>query len=131
MRLDWPRQGMGASPTEIQKIAAEFFIIPQVHEYELLPAQEQSADDGDDGDDPYPDVDMYDDCDIPFDVVWGHLSSDGSGVADNFSVGDDGGIDRSGNAEVSDAEDELVVLGRGQRKKIAVRRYQGPIWEEH
>jgi hypothetical protein len=40
-----------------------------------------------------------------------------SGVAHNFSIGDDGGIARSGNAEASDAEDEPVVLGRGQRKK--------------
>ncbi|KAJ6549874.1 hypothetical protein B0H19DRAFT_1159936 [Mycena capillaripes] len=92
---------------------------------------EQPADDGDDGDDPYPGVDVYDDCDIPLEVVLGHLSSGGSGIADNFAVGDDGGITRSGNAEASDAEDEPVVLGRGQRKKTVARRYQGPIWEEH
>ena len=93
--------------------------------------QDQLADDRDDGDDPYLDVEVYDDCDIPFDVVSGHFSSGGSGIADNFSVGDDGGIARSGNAEASDAEDEPVVLGRGQRKKTAACRYQGPIWDEH
>jgi hypothetical protein len=76
-------------------------------------------------------VDVYDDCDIPLDVVSDHLCSSGSGVADNFSVSDDGGIARSGNAEASDAEDEPVVLGRGQRKKTVARRYQGPVWEEH
>ncbi len=47
---------------------------------------------------------------------------------------------RSGIAEASDAEDdesgsavnsEPAALGRGQRKKIAARRYQGPAWEEH
>jgi hypothetical protein len=94
--------------------------------------QEQSADDGDDGDDPYPDVDVYDDCDIPLDVVSSHLSLGGSGVAENFSIGEDGGIARSGNAEASDAEEEEpVILGRGQRKKTVARRYQGPVWEEH
>jgi hypothetical protein len=59
----------------------------------------------------------------------------GSGVAANFSVDANGGITRSGDAEASDAEpeesDEAAVLGRGQRRKIAVRRYQGPAWEEH
>ncbi|KAJ6529677.1 hypothetical protein B0H19DRAFT_1082786 [Mycena capillaripes] len=95
-------------------------------------AQEQPpTDDGDDGDDPYPDADVYDDCDIPLEVVSEHLSSGGAGVADNFAVSDDGGITRSGNAEASDAEEEPVVLGRGQRRKIVARRYQGPIWEEH
>ncbi|KAJ6526449.1 hypothetical protein B0H19DRAFT_1275799 [Mycena capillaripes] len=85
----------------------------------------------DDGDDPYPDADVYDGCDIPLEVVSEHLSSGGAGVADNFAVSNDGGITRSGNAEASDAEEEPVVLGRGQRKKIVACRNKGQIWEEH
>ncbi|KAJ7885678.1 hypothetical protein B0H14DRAFT_3431630 [Mycena olivaceomarginata] len=37
-------------------------------------------------------------------------------------------------AAVDDAEEESdapVVLGRGQRRKIVARRYQGPAWEKH
>jgi hypothetical protein len=84
----------------------------------------------------YLESNVYDDCDIPLDVVSDHLLSGGSSIADNFVVGNDGGIARSGNAEASDAEadepdDEPVVLGRGQRKKIVAQRYQGLAWEEH
>jgi hypothetical protein len=63
------------------------------------------------------------------DVVSVHLASGGSGVEANFS----GGITRSGDAEASDAEPEESgeVLGRGQRRRVAARRYQGPAWEEH
>ncbi|KAF7366573.1 DDE superfamily endonuclease [Mycena sanguinolenta] len=81
---------------------------------------------------------VYDDCDIPLDVVSDHLLSGHSAVTKNFAIADDGGISRSGNAEASDAEDNEesvdavpLVLGRGQRKKIPARRYLGPIWEEH
>jgi hypothetical protein len=85
---------------------------------------------------------VYDDCDIPVSVVSDHLLSGGISVADNFVVGNDGGITRSGNAEASEAEDEKddtkdekdgapAVLGRGQRKRITAWRYQGPAWEEH
>ncbi|KAJ6561308.1 hypothetical protein B0H10DRAFT_2041511 [Mycena sp. CBHHK59/15] len=93
-------------------------------------------DNGDDDEDPYPDPDVYDDCDIPLNVVSDHLLSGGSSIAANFAVDENGGIARSGNAETSDAEAEesdeaLVVLGRGQRRKIVARRYQGPAWEEH
>ncbi|KAJ6548589.1 hypothetical protein B0H19DRAFT_1299413 [Mycena capillaripes] len=84
-----------------------------------------------DGDDPYPDADVYDDCNIHLEVISEHLWPGGAGVTDNFAVSDDGGITRSGNAEASDAEEEPVVLGRGQRRKIVAHRYQGPIWEEH
>jgi hypothetical protein len=41
---------------------------------------------------------------------------------------------RSGKAEASDAEEEVVAptaLGRGQRKKVVAKRYEGPAWEEH
>ena len=88
-----------------------------------------------DGDNPYQGADVYDDCDVPLDVVAAHLASGGSGIAANFSVDTNGGITRSGDAEASDAEpeepDEPTALGGGQRKKIAARRYQGPAWEEH
>ncbi|KAF8174979.1 hypothetical protein K438DRAFT_2047775 [Mycena galopus ATCC 62051] len=72
---------------------------------------------------------VYDNCDVPLDVVVGYLNR--SSGATNFAVGDDGGITRSGNAEASDAEeDDSVdaappVLGRGQRKKIPTSRYEG------
>ncbi|KAJ6464630.1 hypothetical protein C8R47DRAFT_69088 [Mycena vitilis] len=92
------------------------------------------ADGGDAGsDDPYANVDVYDDCDIPLDIVAAHLSSRGSSVAANFVVDADGGIARSGDAEASDGEveAEAVPLGRGQRKKTVSRRFQGPAWEEH
>jgi hypothetical protein len=94
-----------------------------------------AADGNDDGEeDPYSGPDVYDDCDIPLAVVSDHLRSGGSSVSANFSIGDEGGIVRSGNAEVSDAEEESnapVVLGRGQRRKMPATRYQGPVWEEH
>jgi hypothetical protein len=69
----------------------------------------------------------------PLDVVSAHLASGGSGVEANFSVDANGGITRSGDAEASDAEPEESgeVLGRGQRRRVAARRYQGPAWEEH
>jgi hypothetical protein len=91
--------------------------------------------DNGDGDDPFQGADVYDDCDIPLAVVSDHLLSGGS-LAANFVVGVEGGITRCGDAEASDAEqDESEVepagLGRGQRRKIAARRYQGPAWEEH
>ncbi|KAJ7762101.1 hypothetical protein B0H16DRAFT_1455723 [Mycena metata] len=83
-------------------------------------------------DDPFEgDVAVYDDCDIPLDVVSAHLTSSGSSIATNFSVSANGGITRSGDAEASDAEEEVAPLGRGQRRKIVARRYQGALWEEH
>jgi ABC-type transporter Mla maintaining outer membrane lipid asymmetry ATPase subunit MlaF len=76
-----------------------------------------------------------DDCDVPVDVVVAHITSATSAIADNFAVADDGSIMRAGNAEMSDAEEEEAVLptvlGRGQRKKIGARRYNGPAWEGH
>ena len=87
-----------------------------------------------DVEEPYGDT-LYNDCDVPLGVLSYHLLSGRSSVADNFIVGDDGGIPRSGNAEASEAKDESddvpVALGRGQRKRIAAQRYQGPAWEEH
>jgi hypothetical protein len=96
---------------------------------------------------PYADLDVYDDCDVPLDVVSDVLDPRRSTVAANFSVDENGGISRSGSAEdpeadsESDLESDLdvnaesdvepVVLGRGQRKKTVSKRYQGPIWEEH
>ncbi|KAF8135887.1 hypothetical protein K438DRAFT_1786774 [Mycena galopus ATCC 62051] len=67
--------------------------------------------------------DVYDDCDIPLDVV--------SGL-----VGDDGGLTRAGDAEKSDPEleDADVVppaLGHGQCKKVANTRYGTALWEKH
>ncbi|KAJ6456514.1 hypothetical protein C8R45DRAFT_580223, partial [Mycena sanguinolenta] len=84
----------------------------------------------------YANREVYDDCDVPLSIVSAHLSAHGSSVETNFAVGDDGGITRSGNAETSEAEDEEddmppPVLGRGQRKRVPARRYQGPVWEEH
>ena len=86
----------------------------------------------------YTNREVYDDSDVPLDVVSDHLLSGGSAVATNFAVAEDGGISRSGSAEASEDEDEdegedgePPVLGRGQRKRIPVRRYQGPVWEEH
>ncbi|KAJ6489087.1 hypothetical protein C8R45DRAFT_1143598 [Mycena sanguinolenta] len=86
----------------------------------------------------YTTCEVYDDCDIPLDVVSDLLRSGGSSVASNSTVSDDGGIARYGNAEASNAEDgegpvdaAPPALGRGQRKKIAARRYLGPVWEEH
>ncbi|KAJ6623830.1 hypothetical protein B0H10DRAFT_2213202 [Mycena sp. CBHHK59/15] len=67
---------------------------------------------------PFLDVDVYDDCDIPFDVA-------------------SGGLARAGDAEKSDAEAEEeapiapVALGRSQRKKMGTMRYQAALWEEH
>ncbi|KAJ6510916.1 hypothetical protein C8R45DRAFT_921615 [Mycena sanguinolenta] len=77
---------------------------------------------------------VYNDCDVPLDVVSGYLVSDGSSVANNFAVGDDCGITRSGNAEASDAEDEeepadaaAPILGRGRRNRVPTRRYEGTV----
>ncbi|KAF7330683.1 DDE superfamily endonuclease [Mycena sanguinolenta] len=84
----------------------------------------------------YSNREVHDDSDVPLDVVSGYLGSNGSSVATNFAVSDDGGITQSGSAEASDAEDadeptsmDTVppVLGRGQRKKIATRRYRGAV----
>ncbi|KAF8146261.1 hypothetical protein K438DRAFT_1781135 [Mycena galopus ATCC 62051] len=89
---------------------------------------------------PFQDTKVYDDCDIPLDVVSDLLISGGSAIGTNFSVDENGGITRSGSAEDVDAESESesevqsvapAILGRGQRKKIVAKRYQGPIWEEH
>jgi hypothetical protein len=100
---------------------------------EMDPTSEEP--DHGDGDDLYQGADVYDDCDVPLDVVLAHLALGGSGVVANFSVDANGGITWSGDTEASDAEpeesDEPAVLRRGQRRKIAVRRYQGPAWEEH
>ncbi|KAJ6458729.1 hypothetical protein C8R45DRAFT_942566 [Mycena sanguinolenta] len=68
----------------------------------------------------------------------GYFFSNGSSIASNFAVGDDGGITRSGNAEASDAEAEeepadatAPVLGRGRRNRVPTRRYEGAVWDEH
>ncbi|KAJ7359277.1 hypothetical protein DFH08DRAFT_952432 [Mycena albidolilacea] len=71
--------------------------------------------DNDDGDDLFHGVDVYDDCDVPLAVIFDHLLSGGS-LDPNFA---------------EELEAEPAVLGRGQRHKIAARRYQGPAWEEH
>ncbi|KAJ6609132.1 hypothetical protein B0H10DRAFT_2226219 [Mycena sp. CBHHK59/15] len=83
---------------------------------------------------PFLNLDVYDDCDIPLDVVSGLLLSGGSSIAANFAVNQDGGLARAGDAEKSDAEtDEAapVVLGRGQRKKMVNTRYETSLWEGH
>jgi hypothetical protein len=82
------------------------------------------------------DADVYNNCDVPLDIIAQHITSGGSSVPDLFSVGEDGSLARAGDAEKSDAEGETVakspaVLGRGQRTRIVAKRYQGPIWEEH
>lgn len=83
---------------------------------------------------PYLESNVYDDCDIPLDVVSGLLSSGGSSIEANFAVDENGGIARSGSAETFDVEEldaEPEVLGRGQRKKLASRRYEDSAWEGH
>jgi hypothetical protein len=86
---------------------------------------------------PYGESYVYNNCDVPLAIVSDHLLSGGSSITDTFVVGDDGGISRSGNAEASEAEDESddndtpVAIGWGQRKRVAVWRYQGHAWEEH
>ncbi|KAJ7936307.1 hypothetical protein B0H13DRAFT_2304026 [Mycena leptocephala] len=87
-----------------------------------------------DGDYPHQGADVHDDGDISLAVVSDHLLSCGSSIADNFAVGENGEIVRSGEAETSDAEEESdapIVLGRGRRRKIVATCYQGPAWEEH
>lgn len=83
---------------------------------------------------PFFEHDVYDDCDIPLKVVSG-LVVGSSSVTAGFTVSENGGLARTGDAEKSDAEEEPALppapLGRGQRKKIATSRYQGPLWEEH
>ncbi|KAJ7604624.1 hypothetical protein B0H17DRAFT_1120943 [Mycena rosella] len=83
---------------------------------------------------PFFDSNIYDDCDVPLDVVSQVLLSGGSSIAANFTADVSGGITRSGNAsdaEPEESADTPAVLGRGQRKKIVAKRYQGPIWEQH
>ncbi|KAF8144186.1 hypothetical protein K438DRAFT_1783058 [Mycena galopus ATCC 62051] len=84
---------------------------------------------------PFFEHDVYDDCDIPLDVVSGLLAAGSSTVTTGFAVSENGGLARSGDAEKSDAEEEIVPslapLGRGQRKTIGTSRYRGPLWEEH
>ncbi|KAJ6479617.1 hypothetical protein C8R45DRAFT_1076513 [Mycena sanguinolenta] len=60
----------------------------------------------------------------------GYFFSNGSSVASNFAVGDDGGITRSGNAEASDAEAEeepadatAPVIGRGRCNRYSRLSY--------
>ncbi|KAJ6458532.1 hypothetical protein C8R45DRAFT_1183546 [Mycena sanguinolenta] len=72
----------------------------------------------------YANREVYDDCDVPLGIVSAHLLSS---VETNFAVGDNGGITRSGNAEAEDEDNMPPVLGRGQRKKVPTRRYQGPV----
>jgi hypothetical protein len=78
---------------------------------------------------------VYDDCDVPLKVLAAHLVSGSAVIADNFAVTEDGSLVRAGNAENSDAEEETDIapldLGRGKRQRIATRRFQGAMWEEH
>ncbi|KAF7371545.1 DDE superfamily endonuclease [Mycena venus] len=84
---------------------------------------------------PFFEQDVYDDCDVPLKVVSDLLAAGSSSVTAGFAVSENGGLARSGDAEKSDAEEEPApppaTLGRGQRRKIATSRYQGPLWEEH
>ncbi|KAJ6622959.1 hypothetical protein B0H10DRAFT_1944263 [Mycena sp. CBHHK59/15] len=74
-------------------------------------------------------LDVYHNCDIPLDVLSGLLSPSGSSVTlANFSINEDSGLACAGDAENSDAEAEEaapVALGRGQRKKMAIRAHFG------
>ncbi|KAJ7308618.1 hypothetical protein DFH08DRAFT_823905 [Mycena albidolilacea] len=79
-------------------------------------------------------INVYDDCDISLNVVSGLMVSGTSSVAADFTLGENGGLACTGDAEKSDAEGEAppsAPLGRGQWKKIGTSRYQGPFWEEH
>ncbi|KAF8213892.1 hypothetical protein K438DRAFT_1927146 [Mycena galopus ATCC 62051] len=79
---------------------------------------------------PFFEHDVYDDCDIPLDIVSGLLAAGSSSVTAGFAVSENGGLARSGDAEKSDAEEEavpsLAPLGRAQRKRIGTSRYRGP-----
>ncbi|KAJ6614457.1 hypothetical protein B0H10DRAFT_1950706 [Mycena sp. CBHHK59/15] len=74
------------------------------------------GDGNDEADNPYANVDVYDDCDVP-------LTS----------------LPRISPRVVLPLRQillwmptsEAVPLGRGQRKKTVARHYQGPTWEEH
>ncbi|KAJ6558970.1 hypothetical protein B0H10DRAFT_1967124 [Mycena sp. CBHHK59/15] len=80
-------------------------------------------------------LNVYNDCNIPLDVLSGLLSpSSSSATLANFSVNEDGGLACAGHAENSDAEAKdaaPVALGRGQHKKMGMTYYQGSLWEEH
>ncbi|KAJ7143887.1 hypothetical protein C8R44DRAFT_973698 [Mycena epipterygia] len=97
-------------------------------------SQRAAADPTEDVEDPYLDVNIYDDCNIPLDVVSEFLTSSGTSVAKNFTIGENGGLARAGDVEKSDLKaDEVVpvVLGRGQRKRVGPRCYDASLWEGH
>lgn len=117
---------------ELSPPFATFTRPPQLHAA-LVQATATEAADSDDDEEPY-DSDVYDDCDIPLDVVSDHLLS--GSIADHFAIDVHGGIARSGDAETSDAEAEVSdhepeVLGRGKCRKFVASRYQGLAWEQH
>ncbi|KAJ6622957.1 hypothetical protein B0H10DRAFT_1909748 [Mycena sp. CBHHK59/15] len=90
---------------------------------------------------PFLNVNVYDDCDIPLDVLSDMLH--GVSAPGKYSFDAEGGFTHSGDAEKSDAEDDSeseavevapaspVILGRGQRKKTENKRYHSELWEGH
>ncbi|KAJ6621668.1 hypothetical protein B0H10DRAFT_2187938 [Mycena sp. CBHHK59/15] len=90
---------------------------------------------------PFLNVNVYDDCDIPLDVLSDMLH--GVSAPGKYSVDAEGGLTCSGDAEKSDAEDDSeseavevalaspVILRRGQRKKTENKRYRSELWEGH
>jgi hypothetical protein len=72
--------------------------------------------------------------DIPVDVIIAHIMSGGS-AAEGFKVNDEGSIMRTGVAEETNIDIELMgdkdkPLGRGHRVKIGSKRYKAAKWEE-
>ncbi|KAJ7710125.1 hypothetical protein B0H14DRAFT_2646181 [Mycena olivaceomarginata] len=132
------------SPPVLKKIAAQWFLIPQELEHNLLPLPylpiaffsinvldigdevlmlrmwetdptSEVADHGN-GDDPYQGVDVYDDCNIPLAVVSDHLLS--GLIAPNFTIDAQGRITQSGNAEASDADEEESDVAQNCRDSV-------------
>jgi hypothetical protein len=113
---------------------------PVLHAELMLPSVALPAGDAVE-EEPFLDVDVYDDCDIPLDVLSDMLH--GVSAPGKYSVDAEGGLTRSGDAERSDAEDDSeseavevapaspVILGRGQRKKTENKRYRSELWEGH
>ncbi|KAJ6471383.1 hypothetical protein C8R45DRAFT_1104356 [Mycena sanguinolenta] len=74
---------------EFNLLPSPYLMIAKTLEFSL-PVQSSLAEE-----EAYTTREVYDDCDIPLDVVSDYLRSGGSSVASNFTVSNDGGIARS------------------------------------
>ncbi|KAJ7834056.1 hypothetical protein B0H14DRAFT_3462322 [Mycena olivaceomarginata] len=88
-----------------------------------------SEDDSDVAEEAFTESDLYKDCDTPLNVVADLLHScDAPAVVTNFKVTEEGGITRSGDAGLPDAEGaKLEAHGHGLRKKTAARHWNGAL----